>query len=112
MALAYKKIKKGDVVVVIAGDDRSRKDSLTKGKVIKVDRRRGRVVVEGVNYVRKAVRPTQRNPKGGIIETEGSIHISNVMLFCPKCNRGVRVGFEFKDGRKVRVCKKCGHIFD
>ena len=112
MSLTYKKIKKNDIVVVITGDYKSRGGELTKGKVLKVDRKRGRVVVEGVNYVRKAIRPSQRNPKGGIIETEGSIHISNVMLFCPKCSKGVKVKFEVKDGRKVRVCKKCGHIFD
>lgn len=97
-----KKIKKNDNVVVITGKDKGK-----RGKVLYVDSKKGRVVVEGVNKRKKFVRPSQDAPKGGTITLEYPIHISNVMLFCDKCKKGVRVGFEIKDGKKIRKCKKC-----
>lgn len=99
------KIKKGDNVVVIAG-----KDKLKEGKVIAVDQKKGTVVVEGVNKVSKHTKPNAANPAGGIIEMEAPINASNVMY----SDKGtpVRVGFEVKDGKKVRVNKKTGAVID
>lgn len=102
------KIKKGDQVVVISG-----KDEGAKGKVLKVFRSENRVIVEGVRFIKKHARRTQKNPQGGIEEREAPIHISNVMLVCPKCGKPTRVGFHFlEDGTKVRVCKKCHEMID
>ncbi len=101
------KIKRDDLVLVIAGKDKGR-----RGKVLRVFPRRGRVMVEKVNVVKRHQRPTQ-TIQGGIIEKEAPIHLSNVMLICPKCGEPTRVGFKFlQDGRKVRSCKKCGEIID
>lgn len=96
-------VKKGDTVVVITG-----KDAGKKGKVLQVVTDKNRVVVEGVNIVKRHTKPSQANPQGGIISKEAPIHASNVMLWCDKCGKGVRYGKLIKDGAKVRVCKKCG----
>ncbi|AVX21796.1 MULTISPECIES: 50S ribosomal protein L24 [Carboxydocella] len=96
-------VKKGDTVVVITG-----KDAGKKGKVLQVITDKNRVVVEGVNIVKRHTKPNQANPQGGIISKEAPIHASNVMLWCDKCGKGVRYGKLIKDGVKVRVCKKCG----
>ncbi len=101
------KIKRDDLVLVIAGKDKGR-----RGKVLRVFPRRNRVMVDKVNVVKRHQRPTQTT-QGGIIEKESPIHISNVMLICPKCGEPTRVGYRFlQDGRKVRSCKKCGEIID
>ncbi len=101
------KIKRDDFVLVISGKDRGK-----RGKVIRVIPKESRVVVEGVNIVKKHQKPTPTRP-GGIVEMPAPIHISNVMLVCPRCNRPTRVGFTFlEDGRKVRVCKKCKENID
>ena len=101
-------VKKGDVVQVITG-----KDVGKRGKVLAVDTAKGRVVVEGANMVKKHMKPTQTSPQGGIIEKEGSIAGSNVMLYCSKCRMPVRYGKQIKDdGSKTRVCKKCGEKLD
>ena len=101
------KIKRDDLVLVIAGKDKGR-----RGKVLRVFPRRNRVMVDKVNVVKRHQRPTQTS-QGGIIEKESPIHISNVMLICPKCGEPTRVGYKFlQDGRKVRSCKKCGEIID
>jgi large subunit ribosomal protein L24 len=107
-------IKKDDQVQVIAGREKGK-----TGKVLRVNRKDGRVTVEKVNLVKRHVKPNQKNPQGGVLDKETSIHYSNVLLMCPKCNRGVRHGIKVtekaagkKDGVakivKVRVCKKCG----
>ncbi|RKY00106.1 MAG: 50S ribosomal protein L24 [Spirochaetes bacterium] len=102
------KVKKNDRVVLIAGKDKGK-----TGKVLFVDRKKGRVIVEGLNMVKKTLRPSQQNPKGGIIDIEAPVHISNVMVVCPKCDRGVRVKKKMlEDGKRVRVCGKCGEILD
>ena len=96
-----KKIKKDDMVVVISGDDRG-----AKGKVLKVFPKTNKVIVEGVNMVKRHTRPTQQLPQGGILEAEGPIHISNLRLIAPKSGLPTRVGFKvLKDGSKVRVAK-------
>lgn len=101
------KIKKSDNVVIISGIDRGR-----RGKVLHVDTRRGRVIVEGINKKKKLMRATQDNPKGGIINLEYPISISNVAYFCEKCKRGVMIGIRIKDEKKVRICKKCDRSID
>ena len=97
-------IRKGDTVKVIGGKDLGK-----EGKVLRTVPSANRVVVEKVNLVKKAMRPTQANPQGGISTIEAPIHVSNVMLVCPSCNEPTRVGHRIDDdGKKVRVCKKCG----
>ncbi len=97
-------IRKNDNVVVIAGKEKGK-----KGKVLSVLVGRNRALVEKLNIVKRAQRPTQKMPKGGIVEKEASIHLSNLMLFCSKCNKGVRSGVKIaKEGKKTRICKKCG----
>ena len=99
------KIKKGDTVKVIAG-----KDSGKEGKVVSVDVKGGKVVVEGVNMITKHAKPSQANPDGGIVQKEAAIDISNVMLVVD--GKATRVGFEIKDGKKVRVAKATGKVID
>ena len=103
--MKYNKLKKGDTVKVIAGKDVSK--AVNTGKIVTVDREKGRVVVEGMNMVRKTIRRRNQNEQGGIKDVEAFMDISNVMLVCPKCKEATRVGFVVKDGKKVRVCKKC-----
>jgi large subunit ribosomal protein L24 len=103
------KIKKGDTVEVISG-----KDAGKRGRVLRVDRDRGRVVVEGVNMVKRHTRPNpQRRVQGGIVEREGAIHHSNVMVVSPDSDKPTRIGMKvLDDGRKVRVAKVDGAILD
>lgn len=101
-------VKKGDTVLVITGKDRGK-----KGKVLSVNRENARVVVEGVNIVHRHTKPTQQMPQGGIVENEGSVHVSNVQLVCPRCNDATRTGKRIlDDGKKVRYCKSCGEVVD
>lgn len=101
-------IRKGDNVVVIAGKDRGE-----RGKVLWVDPVKGRVKVEKVNIISKAVRPSQKNPQGGIVKREGTIHISNVQLLDPKSQTPCRVGIKILDnGSKVRFSRKSGEMLD
>ncbi|MBR3654523.1 MAG: 50S ribosomal protein L24 [Elusimicrobia bacterium] len=98
-------IKKKDKVVVLAGKDKGK-----EGEVLKVYEETNKVVVSKVNFVKRHTKPTQRDP-GGIKEKESPISISNVMLVCPKCNKPNRPKFDkLSDGKKVRVCRKCGEI--
>jgi large subunit ribosomal protein L24 len=104
------RIKQGDMVEVIAGDDQ-----YLRGIVQRVDRKDDRVVVAGVNIVKKHQRPVRAGRgqvQPGIIELEAPLHLSNVMLVCPHCNERTRVGFVEQDGEKVRVCKKCGETIE
>lgn len=106
--MAKMKIKKGDTVVVIAGNDKGK-----KGEVLRVDPDKSVCFVKGVKLVKKTMKKSKENPNGSIIEVEAPIHISNVMLFCPKNNKGVRVGYIFdKTGVKKRKAKGVDHIFD
>lgn len=99
-------IKKGDKVEVLSGKDRGK-----QGVVLRAIPKAGKVVVEGVAIVKKAVKPTQANQQGGIVSQEAAIDASNVNLVCPECGKRTRVGHE-KDGKnKLRICKKCGHRF-
>nr|WP_134642957.1 50S ribosomal protein L24 [Ammonifex thiophilus] len=101
-------VKKGDTVLVLTG-----KDAGKKGKVLRVIPEEQRVIVEKVNIVKRHMRPTRQFPQGGIIEKEAPIHASNVMLVCPKCSRPTRIGHRIlPEGKKSRVCKKCGELID
>jgi large subunit ribosomal protein L24 len=102
------KIKKGDKVEVLSG-----KYSGKQGKVLKSYPESRRIVVEGVNLVKRHTRPSQENPQGGIVTKEAPIDISNIALICDSCSRTIRVGYRFDaDGTKKRVCRKCGSDLD
>ncbi len=101
-------VRRGDTVGVIAGKERGK-----RGKVLRVLNDKDRVVVEKVNMIKKHQRPTQKIRQGGIIEREGPLAISNVLLVCGRCDRPVRHGIKIlADRRKIRVCKRCGEALD
>jgi large subunit ribosomal protein L24 len=101
-------IRKNDLVEVIAGKEKGK-----TGKVLKVLYKKNRVIVEKVNFIKRHARPSGRTRQGGIIEKEGPIHVSNVLIVCPKCNRGVRTGNRMLEGgKKALVCRKCGEIIE
>lgn len=101
-------VKSGDQVEVLAGKDKGK-----KGKILRAIPAQNKVVVEGINTVRKTMRPTQQNPQGGIQTVEAPIHVSNVALVCPSCGDKTRAGRRRDDaGKKIRVCKKCGADID
>jgi len=100
-------VKSGDKVSVITGKDRNK-----TGKVLKIDTRKNCALVEGLNLVKRHTRARNNQP-GSLIEKEALIQLSNIMLFCEKCNKPVRAKSSLlEDGKKVRVCKKCGESFD
>ena len=106
MAIAH--VRKGDTVIVVAGKERGK-----KGKVLRVIPEKGRVVVERINMIKKHQRPTQKLRQGGIIEREGAIHLSNVMLVDPSSDKPTRVGMKaLSDGKKVRVARRSGEMLD
>ena len=95
-------VKKNDLVMVITGKDKGK-----TGKVMRINKKKDRLVVEKVNMVKRHVKQSQKT-KGGIMEKEGMIHVSNVMIYCEKCSKPVRVGTRIlEDGKKIRFCKKC-----
>jgi large subunit ribosomal protein L24 len=100
-------IRTGDKVKIIAGKDKGK-----EGKILSVMPYKQRVLVERVNMMKKATRANQKNPSGGIVEMEGPIHVSNVMLMCPSCSQPTRIGRRREEGSRVRVCKKCGNDID
>ncbi len=102
------KIRKDDTVLVIAGKDKGK-----KGKVRFAHPKDGKLIVEGVNFIKKHSKAKGQVRQAGIIELEAPIDISNVMLFCEKCNHPARVGFRtLEDGRKVRICRSCREVID
>lgn len=106
--MAMQKIKKDDEVIVLTGRDRGK-----RGKVLRALPQEERVIVQGVNMVKRHTKPSQADPQGGIKEKESAIHVSNVALIDPKTNRPTRVGFKIlTDGRKVRVAKRSGEVLD
>ena len=106
MAAAKSRIKKNDTVMVVAGRDRGK-----TGKVMRVIPERGRVVVERLNIVKRHSKPRGAQSPGGIVEKEAPIDISNVMIFCDRCNAPVRVGLKLAaDGAKSRVCRRCSEV--
>ncbi len=102
------RVRKNDQVLIIAGNYRGK-----KGKVLKVYPEKDRLIVEGVNFIKRHTRPSQQNPQGGIVEKEAPVHVSNVMVICPKCGAPARMGSKlvFDEARsrksRVRVCKNC-----
>ena len=108
MALTKLKIKKGDRVKVIAGKELDK-----EGKVFMVFPAKSRIMIEKLNLIKRHTKPTQKQQHGGIVEKEASIHMSNVMLICPKCSKPTRVGYKILEGGdKMRVCKKCEEVID
>jgi large subunit ribosomal protein L24 len=104
------KLKKGDTVLVMAGDDRGK-----MGKILKVDKKKSRAIVEGINFIKRHIRPSSKNPKGGIVEKEASVNLSNLILYCSRCSSPTRASFTAVEGSegeksKIRICRKCGEI--
>ncbi|WP_033542789.1 50S ribosomal protein L24 [Planococcus sp. CAU13] len=100
-------VKKGDTVKVISGKDKGK-----TGVVLTAIPKKDRVIVEGINIIKKHTKPNQANPQGGIVSQEAAIHVSNVMLLDPKSGEPTRVGYKIEDGKKVRVAKKSGEKFN
>ena len=102
------RIVKGDTVLVVSGDDRGK-----TGRVLKVLHEKQRVLVEGVNFIKRHTRPTQQNPQGGIVEREAPVHLSNVMPYDPKSQRGTRVRSRvLSDGTRVRESAASGEVLE
>jgi len=102
-----KKLRKGDKVKVISGNDRGR-----EGEVLRVYPKAHRILVKGIGMITRHQRPTQRQREGGIIEREGTIPLSNVLVICPECDKPTRIGFQIAEtGEKLRLCKQCQRTF-
>jgi len=102
------KIRKNDTVLVIAGKDKGK-----KGKVRFAYPKDGKVLIEGINFIKKHSKARGQARQAGIIDLEAPIHVSDVMLFCDKCNHPTRIGFRLlEDGRKVRICQSCREVID
>jgi len=101
-------LKKNDLVMVISGKEKGK-----SGRILRVFPQKKRVLIEKINFVKRHTRPSGQMRQGGILEKEAPIHISNVMIVCEKCNLPIRFGKKIlDDGKKVRVCKKCGEVLD
>ena len=107
MSLNKLHVKKGDTVVVLSGKDKGK-----QGKVIEALPKKDKVVVEGVNKVKRHTKPNQKAPQGGILTKEAPLHVSKVMLICPACSKPTRIGKKEVNGKMVRACKKCGEVID
>lgn len=97
------KIKKGDTVQVLSGNDKGK-----TGEVLEIMPKNDKVVVKGVNVRKKHIKPRRQGEEGGIITVECAVSSSKLNVVCPKCNKPTRIGYNIKDDKKVRVCKKCG----
>jgi large subunit ribosomal protein L24 len=102
-------IRKNDTVLVTTGKDRGK-----KGRVIRIVAEKNRLIVEGVNLIKRHTRPNPaKNIKGGVVQREAALHASNVQLVCPECGAQTRIGHKvLEDGRKVRICRKCDGVVD
>ena len=109
MSRLHTPVRKNDTVIVVGGKDRGK-----RGRVLRVLPDRNRVIVEGINFIKRHTRPNpQQNVKGGVVEREASLHASNVQIVCPECGAPTRIGHDLLgDGRKVRVCRKCDGAVD
>ena len=96
-------VKKGDTVIVLSGKDKGK-----QGKVLEVMPKDGKVIVEKINMVSRHTKPRKQGEEGGIIKREAPIYACKVMPVCPKCGKATRVGHSVKDGKNVRICRKCG----
>ena len=97
------KIRKDDKVVVLSGRDKGK-----EGKVLSADPKNGKVIVEGVLVASRHQKPRKQGEEGGIVKREAAIYASKVQVVCPKCDKGTRVAYKIVDGKKIRICKKCG----
>jgi large subunit ribosomal protein L24 len=101
-------IKKNDTVLVITGREKGK-----RGRVLSIYPSNNRILIERINMIRKHMKPSKKYTQGGIIEKESPLHISDVMLICPKCNKPTKISSTLlQDGRKVRACKKCSEVMD
>ena len=107
MSLVKLHVKKDDTVVVLSGKDKGK-----EGKVIQALPKKGKVVVEGVNKVKRHTKPNQKAPQGGILTKEMPMPACKVMLVCPACAKPTRIAHKEVNGKNVRVCKKCGEVID
>ena len=107
MSLLKLHVKKGDTVVVLSGKDKGK-----EGKIISAMPKAGKVVVEGVNKVKRHSKPSLKVPQGGIITKEMPLHACKVQLVCPACNKPTRIGHKEVNGKNARVCKKCGEVIE
>ena len=107
MSLVKLNVKKGDTVVVLSGKDKGK-----QGKVIQAMPKKGKVVVEGINKVKRHTKPNLKAPQGGILTKEMPLHACKVMLVCPACSKATRVAHKEVNGKSVRACKKCGEVID
>ena len=105
--MSISRIKKNDIVIATKGTSSGK-----SGKVLEVLRSRDRVIVEGLKLIKKAMRKSKDNPQGGIVEKEGTMPIANLLLLCPQCKKGVRIGRGMDGDRRVRRCRICEHSFD
>ena len=96
-------VKTGDTAVVLSGKEKGK-----RGKVLSVNPKKGMVVIEGVNMIKCHTKPRRQGETGGIVKRETPIRACKVALFCDKCGKGVRVGYKVEDGKKTRICRKCG----
>ena len=99
-------VKTGDTVKVLSGEEQGK-----QGKVVAVSPKEGKVIIEGVNQAQKHVKPRRMGEEGGIITVEAPMYASKVMLVCPKCSKPTRAAHKIADGKKMRLCKKCGETF-
>ena len=105
--MAKLNIRTDDTVIVLSGDDKG-----VKGKVIAASPKEGKVIVEGANVVHKHVKARRQGETSSIVDTEGAIYACKVALYCPKCEKGVKIHDQIVDGKKIRTCAKCGYKFD
>ena len=107
MSLVKMHVKTGDTVVVLSGKDKGK-----QGKIITAMPRKGMVIVEDINKVKRHSKPSMKTPQGGIIDKEMPLNVCKVQLICPSCNKPTRIAHKKVDGKNMRVCKKCGEIVD
>ena len=107
MSLIKLHVKKGDTVVVLSGKDKGK-----QGKIITAMPKAGKVIVEGINKVKRHSKPSLKVPQGGIITKEMPLHACKVQLVCPACNKPTRIGHKTVNGKNARVCKKCGEVIE
>jgi len=96
-------LKKNDLVQVTTGRDKGK-----RGKLLRLQLDKGRAFVEKINLVKRHTKASQANPQGGIVEKESSVHLSNLMYYCSSCGKPVRLGHQVSNGKKTRICRKCG----
>lgn len=107
MATNHLHVKKGDTVVVLSGKDKGK-----QGKIIEAQPKHGKVIVEGINKVKRHTKPSLKAPQGGILTKEAPLNACKVMLVCPACNKPTRIAHKDVNGKNVRACKKCGEVID